>query len=353
MPLRALTHLDELSFFDETLQGWHNQLIARGAKDATVKSYCNTVRTCFLEVLQTAPWRCSRADIDRWSVHFIEQRKNRRNTMRNKHTFVRQYLRYLCNDAYPWAAICYKRFGLRPRQLCVAENTTRHVAKLEGSTKRRCLSVVEVERFFDEIRRHIRSAVEHHVKGALTSARDYALYTVMLCWGLRDKEVAALLPQDLWEAVSPELKRRHGTYDTLQIREGKAPRNGPPKRREVQATPLFERGVAVLRWYCEHVRPKLPPSPLLFVTERGDRLSTHQIGNTFAKYRDAAHLPKELTPYLFRHNYVTWLRTDGYDVLFVKDQVGHEFTETTDGYTHIDDDFTQTLLNEAYQQIWP
>jgi integrase/recombinase XerC len=61
-------------------------------------------------------------------------------------------------------------------------------------------------------------------------------------------------------------------------------------------------------------------------------------------YRDALGLDANLDFHSFRRSYVTHLIEDGWDALFVQQQVGHEHASTTSIYTCVSSDFrTQTL----------
>ena len=68
------------------------------------------------------------------------------------------------------------------------------------------------------------------------------------------------------------------------------------------------------------------------------------VGARFAEWREAVGLPDEIGMYCLRHSYVTHLIEDGYDPLFVQQQVGHSYASTTALYTSVSSDFrTRTL----------
>ncbi|MGH3591457.1 MAG: tyrosine-type recombinase/integrase [Pseudonocardiaceae bacterium] len=60
-----------------------------------------------------------------------------------------------------------------------------------------------------------------------------------------------------------------------------------------------------------------------------------------------AELPKALTPHSFRHSYVSHLTENGVDRRFIQVQVGHECDSSTAIYTHVSDDFMNTMLQKA------
>ncbi|MCA1677793.1 MAG: tyrosine-type recombinase/integrase, partial [Actinobacteria bacterium] len=53
------------------------------------------------------------------------------------------------------------------------------------------------------------------------------------------------------------------------------------------------------------------------------------------------------TPHSLRHSYVTHLHEDGFDPLFIKEQVGHRFMSTTALYTAVSSDFKDRTLSAA------
>ena len=77
----------------------------------------------------------------------------------------------------------------------------------------------------------------------------------------------------------------------------------------------------------------------LWPSERSVRLSQEKLNTRFADYRDALGLPDELSLHCLRHSYVTHLIEDGYDPLFVQQQVGHSYASTTALYTSVSSDF--------------
>ncbi|WP_431030918.1 tyrosine-type recombinase/integrase [Plantibacter sp. RU18] len=88
-------------------------------------------------------------------------------------------------------------------------------------------------------------------------------------------------------------------------------------------------------------------SSALWPSERSGRMSTRVLGERFTRYRTLAGLPDELTPHCLRHSYVTHLIEDGFDPLFVQEQVGHAHASTTSIYTSVSSDFRTCTLRNA------
>ena len=112
---------------------------------------------------------------------------------------------------------------------------------------------------------------------------------------------------------------------------------------------VFDWAVDVLEQYVEDVRPfyGFDDLPAFWLTQRGGRVSSLQISERFAAYRDELGLPGELTCHSLRHSYVTHLIEDGFDELFVRMQVGHRFASTTALYTGVSGDYKNQAMRRA------
>jgi site-specific recombinase XerD len=62
-------------------------------------------------------------------------------------------------------------------------------------------------------------------------------------------------------------------------------------------------------------------------------------------------LPEELGPHCLRHSYITHLIEDGFDPLFVQQQVGHEHGSTLSVYTSVSSDYKTTVLRAALDKV--
>jgi len=172
---------------------------------------------------------------------------------------------------------------------------------------------------------------------------------VIYAWGLRRREAARLDVTDFSANVAaPEF----GRYGTLLVRYGKASRGGPPKRRSVLT--VMPWAVEIVEQYLHEVRPLYDPGahPALWLTERGRRLGVDRVSERFVQYRDALGLPSELGPHCLRHSYITHLIEDGFDQLFVQQQVGHTWGSTTALYTGVSGDFKNRTLRAALDRAF-
>jgi site-specific recombinase XerD len=106
---------------------------------------------------------------------------------------------------------------------------------------------------------------------------------------------------------------------------------------------------AVLEQYVSEIRPLFgfDEQPALWLTERGGRISGRHVDERFAELRDELELDRVHTPHALRHSYVTHLHEEGFDALFVKEQVGHRYMSTTALYTGVSSDYKQRALAGA------
>jgi len=111
---------------------------------------------------------------------------------------------------------------------------------------------------------------------------------------------------------------------------------------------VFPWAVEVVDEWVSEVRPLYGASlPVLWPTERQSRMGIVYVNKVFARYRDELGLPGELGPHCLRHSYVTHLIEDGWDPLFVQQQVGHAWASTTAVYTGVSSDYKNVVLRRA------
>ena len=75
---------------------------------------------------------------------------------------------------------------------------------------------------------------------------------------------------------------------------------------------------------------------ILFLNQRGGKLTRVTIFNIVREQAAAAGIRKEVSPHTFRHSFATHLVENGADLRVVQEMLGHESILTTEIYTHID-----------------
>jgi len=336
----------EDAMFEAMLRGWRAQQAARGLREDTVAPRERLVRR-FAAFTNEYPWRWTSSHVDEWSLSLTSERHLAPSTIRGYQTDLRLFTEFLCDNArYGWGSACEREFGpgMHPVPIVHEWNSIAHLQSYEGSPEARPFSREEVQRFIDYADDQVERAVRAKRKGALAAYRDATLFKVMYGWGLRRTETSKLDVAD-WgrNPAAPEF----GGFGMLHVRYGKAKRGQRPRRRNVLS--MFGWAVDAVADYVHNIRPLFgcADHPALWVTERGGRIRPAEINARFVSYRDALGLPKVLVPHSLRHSYVTHNTEDGVDRRFIQVQVGHENDSSTAIYTHVSDDFMNSMLRKA------
>jgi site-specific recombinase XerD len=104
---------------------------------------------------------------------------------------------------------------------------------------------------------------------------------------------------------------------------------------------------AVAEW-VEEIRPHYADcGNAMWPTERQARISTGSMNDRFRAYRDAIGLDPTLGPHCLRHSYATHLLEDGFDHLFVQQQLGHAWGASTAIYSSVGADYKNQALRRA------
>jgi site-specific recombinase XerD len=337
----ALLHPQE-QVFAAMLTGWRNQQLARRLAFATVEQRERMVRA-FAAHAQSYPWLWTAQLVDEWMTDLRAVRGVRASTLRGYQIALRLFCSYATDSAYGWPVECEQRFGTHPVQVVHDWNSAVHVQDAESDPSRRAFTRTELQAFFDHADDQVAAIRSAGRKGWLPAFRDAALFKIAYAYGLRRNEVRMLDAADFGR--NPHAVE-FGDYGVCYVRHGKASKGSPPKRRSVLT--VLPWTVEVLTEWVEEVLPAFDcPGPALWPTERADRLTLSPINHRFAAYRDALGLPAGLDFHSLRRSYVTHLIEDGWDALFVQNQVGHTHASTTSIYTCVSSDFRTRTLRTA------
>ncbi len=338
----------EVQTFEAMLAGWEAQQAARGLAASTVGDRLRLVRR-FAAFTNEWPWTWSPSDVEEWTVQLRSgSRPVVHSTIRMYQQTLALFCGYLTDARYGWAAVCEERFGTHPVQICHEWNTVAHVTDYEGRPGNRPFTRSELQTFFDYADEQTARARRLGRKGWLASFRDATLFKTLYAWGLRRHEAARLETVDFGpNPTAPEL----GGFGMLSVRYGKAARGSAARRRNV-CTVMAWAADALEEWVVD-IRPAYRAEHgTLWPTERGGRISPAYVNTRFAAYRDALGLPDELGPHCLRHSYVTHLIEDGFDPLFVQQQVGHAWASTTALYTGVSSDYKNRMVRAALDRAF-
>jgi integrase/recombinase XerC len=142
-----------------------------------------------------------------------------------------------------------------------------------------------------------------------------------------------------------------GDFGVCYVRFGKGSHGSGPKRRSVLtvmpwSVDVLTEWVSEVWPYCRHEN-----SAALWPSERSERMSETRFNAVFVKLRERIGLPEELGPHCLRHSYITHLIEDGFDPLFVQQQIGHEYGSTLSVYTSVSSDYKTTVLRAALDKV--
>jgi integrase/recombinase XerC len=152
------------------------------------------------------------------------------------------------------------------------------------------------------------------------SARLACLLELLYASGLRVSELVGLDLQDLL----PEER-------TLRVLG---------KGRKERLVPFHVHAAAVLETYLCHrsvflAAKVLPPSPAIFLNQRGGRLTPTSVRALLRSALDSAALRSRISPHALRHSFATHLLNRGMDLRAIQELLGHASLSTTQRYTHL------------------
>ena len=330
--------------FDEMLAGWSAQQTSRMLARQTIKTRASQVRR-FADFCNAPPRERSPADAEECTTALASgSRPLAVATVRAHQNSVALFCDYLLDHRYGWVDRCMELFDTHPVQVCHEWNTVVHVSEHEARPAVRPLSRIELQTFFDYADDLVDRARSSGRKGWLTLFRDATLFKAMYAFGLRRREAAML---DLFDFTRNPQGPEFGRFGVCNVRWGKAMRGSQPRRRAVLA--VFGWTRPVIEEYVTEVRPRfgLADEAILWPTERQSRIRLDHIDDRFADWRDDLGLDPVLHPHCLRHSYVTHLIEDGFDPLFVQQQVGHRWGSTTALYTGVSGDYRNRTLRRA------
>ena len=337
----------DVQMFDAMLAGWTSQRLARRLAPGTIGPSTVLVRR-FQSHSGVFPWAWTPAHLDEWIADLRSVRGLALSTVRTYQATVRLFLEYVCDPLYGWAVECETRFGSHPVQICHEWNTAVHRAETESMPKRRSLTRVELQALFDAADESVDEIRARGRKGWVAAFRDAVMIKTAYAFGLRRQELLRLEVADFGR--NPKAGE-FGEFGVCYVRFGKAMAGSPPKRRSVLT--VMPWSVEVIEQWVSEVWPHCPTGDRagLWPSEKQPRVSENRFTNGFTRIRERAGLPDGLTPHCLRHSYVTHLIEDGFDALFVQQQVGHEHASTTAIYTSVSSDYRTRVLRSALDRI--
>lgn len=155
---------------------------------------------------------------------------------------------------------------------------------------------------------------------ASAGIRDRALLETLYGSGLRVSELNSL-----------QISQVYPTEGFLRIR-GK----GNKERLVPAGGPALDWIDRYLRRVRRHQSVKPGHDDILFLNQRGGRLSRVSIFNLVKETAALAGIDRSVSPHTFRHSFATHLLEGGADLRAVQEMLGHESITTTELYLHLD-----------------
>ncbi len=97
-----------------------------------------------------------------------------------------------------------------------------------------------------------------------------------------------------------------------------------------------------------HVQPVAGNEDILFLNNRGTKLSRVMIFLLLKSLVAKAGIKKNVSPHTLRHSFATHLVEGGADLRAVQEMLGHESITTTEIYTHLDREFLRKTLENFH-----
>lgn len=97
-----------------------------------------------------------------------------------------------------------------------------------------------------------------------------------------------------------------------------------------------------------HTKPKPGSEDIVFLNNRGSKLSRVMIFLIIKDLAKKAGIKKTVSPHTFRHSFATHLVEGGADLRAVQEMLGHESITTTEIYTHLDREFLRKTLENFH-----
>jgi site-specific recombinase XerD len=187
----------------------------------------------------------------------------------------------------------------------------------------------------ERLPRDVRDADVATLFSTIASARDRAMFVLMLRCGLRVGEIRALSLQD----IHVSSQARH-SLPRLRV-HGKGDK-------ERTAYLSSQAQAALHAWLV--VRPHVQ-SDAVFINRRGQRLSVNGIQYILGRVCERAGL--HITCHQFRHTFGRHMAEARVPVTSIQRLMGHHWLQSTEVYLHLSDPYVQADYDTAMQSIGP
>ncbi len=299
--------------FRRRIDGFCEYLRAeRGASDETIRAYTSDLEQLALHILsgqETPEGDLSPDDVDvndlrRFLADHFDSRSS--STLARKVSAFRSFWTYLNQKG--------KASGNPAALVAIPKHS---------NPLRNYLKVDEMFQLLDE-----------HRPDDVLGQRDMAMWEVAYGCGLRVSELVGL------------------DVDRIDLEAGWLRVTG--KGRRERDVPVGEKAINALARYLPRRSELLEAGDevdddAVFLSYRGNRLSTRSVRRRLKQHLQRAGLDMELTPHGLRHSFATHLLESGADLRGIQELLGHKSLSTTERYTHV----SMQRLVDVYDQTHP
>jgi len=124
------------------------------------------------------------------------------------------------------------------------------------------------------------------------------------------------------------------------------------KGNKERLVPIGSSAIHFIQIYKDNIRVHSSPKPgnedILFLNQRGTKLTRVMIFLIIKDLVKKAGIKKAVSPHTFRHSFATHLVEGGADLRAVQEMLGHESITTTEIYTHLDREFLRKTLEQYH-----
>ena len=112
--------------------------------------------------------------------------------------------------------------------------------------------------------------------------------------------------------------------------------------------PIANKTLSYLKIYIDEIRNhsiiKEKDSDIVFLNNRGSKLSRVMIFLLLKKYAEIAGIKKNISPHTLRHSFATHLIDGGADLRAIQEMLGHQSITTTEIYRHLDKEYLRSNI---------
>lgn len=292
----------------------------KGHSKKTVDEYFLDMRTFFRFLKMSRGLVARNADFEEISIMDIDLDFVRSVTLSD----VYDYLSFLSRDRAKHANSDQTEYGLsaasRARKIATIRSYYKYLYVKEKLIDENPVKDLDSPKLLKSLPRYL--SLDESVQ-LLTSVdgknreRDYCILTLFLNCGLRISELVGLNVSDI-----------HG--DSLRVLG---------KGNKERVVFLNSACLDAIKEYLK-VRQETPANtPALFISSRRERISKSTVHNLVKKHLDAAGIDStKYSAHKLRHTAATLMLQNGVDVRTLQELLGHEHLNTTQIYTHVENE---------------